>query len=1491
MAAQDYISVVQQLYVSYFGRPADYYGLKNFTEQLAAIDTAGELTTFDALAAAANAAAPTSALGMLVNSFNTSPEAIALYGTDNTEIGISKFVAAVYKNVLGREADIEGLNFWVTAIKNGVLTRANAAAAITEGAMSNTSAQGLIDAQTVAKKNAVASAFTAAIDTVAEINGYSGDAAAAAARAMLVEVNSTTNVTTFQATVEATLSTIVTGVNAGTTFTLTTGVDTVTGTINNDTIKALLDDKGADPDAHTLTALDTINGGAGNDTLEITAITAATIPTGITLSNVENVTIRSASTVNANVSTWTGVQNVTVTEAAGAVTLTAAAATNINAALAVNAGNANTTIDGGKDIVVSQTKVDNTADDIIIGGTTAAAGTVTVTSTGVAAAHGTNVTMGDVVVTGGTTISVTQAATESNAGLTVGAAATHTQGSVTITGNASTTTVTSKQTAAISARAGIADVAEVVETASVKFSAMTAGQTLTAAGITFTAAKNLTAAEVAAAFSKFIEGTLPVEGDTQGGGLSTNGTYTGEISGWTSAAANGDTVVFTSTVGGVVTDLSFTGTATAPVVTTTQGVDEDGQAARLGVAVGVVTINDAAGSIKTITVDGYATTSSVTGGAVLDTLNLSNAAGGVTMTVADTAATLALNLEKVGSSSSDAVLTLTAAPTTLNVKSTGSNYVNLVAAATETLNVSGTGTFDANASTVSALKTVKVSGTAGLNLGSVAVGTLTSVDTTGTTGTTTVTVNGTQATVTGGAGVERVTVSTTAVQKAISLGAGNDSVTLASGTTSIATEGSIAGGEGTDTLSMVTADAVIASAGTAFAGKVTGFERLTVTGATGAQEVETDVLGNYNDVAVASAAGGSALTLDGMTSGATLRFSDNTNVSTTVKIKNADTGTADVLNIAITATGAVNGANDSNGSVTAANVETINISTADGLTESPTNLSPDTQDLTLVATSATKIVVTGNTDLNLTNSGNVKVATIDASAMTGALTVQAAGNTATTITGGAGDDVLTASSSGSGNVAQVSTLTFTNGAGETAMAAGDTIAVTVAGATYTQAFNTNFATTLGLLATQIDGNANVSAALAGSVITITATTPGTSFTANTVFTSAAAGRTDSNVVGVHAEGAVNQTADVDTVVFTDGATAMVTGNTVSITVGGVATAAVPFNTDFDTTMADLATAVAALGGGTAYTAAYNAATNTMTITGANGTGAFVTANAVFAQAGGATAPDGTGVAAEGAVNFVADADTLVVTETGTMGAGDTITVAVTNADGTVTTAAVPFNTNLDTTMAAVAVAVGALADIDATYDAATNTLTATDAGAGGAITNIVLTYGDSVASVVTSSFTTTTSNLAVTAAADVLNGGAGNDTLVAKQGMATLTGGAGNDLFVIDTAPINVNSYSTITDFSSADLIEFTGATSFVAAKVTLGDTAVFQDYANAAINSIGADAVAWFQFGGATYVVMDAGANSSAFDNSTDMIVKLTGTVDLANASFNSTYGTIGLI
>lgn len=310
MAAQDYVAVAQQLYVSYFGRPADYYGLKNYTEQLEALKAP---TTFVALTAAVQSPTATPALKALVNSFSSSPESIALYGNDNSTIGISKFVNAVYRNVLNRDADVEGLNFWVGEIAAGRLSKTNAAAAITEGALSNTSEQGLLDKATVENKTQVATNFTAAIDTVPEINGYSGDAAAAAARDLLSAVTDETDPAAYQTTVENALAAIVGGSQPTVTHALTDGLDTITGTSAVDIFNG---------STGLLTAADTLNGGTGNDVLNYVHTAAGQFPAaGIT--NIETINLRATDTLNSSdLGTFVGLTAFNSDRSSAAVTVT-----------------------------------------------------------------------------------------------------------------------------------------------------------------------------------------------------------------------------------------------------------------------------------------------------------------------------------------------------------------------------------------------------------------------------------------------------------------------------------------------------------------------------------------------------------------------------------------------------------------------------------------------------------------------------------------------------------------------------------------------------------------------------------------------------------------------------------------------------------------------------------------------------------------------------------------------------------------------------------------------------------------------------------------------------------------------------------------------------------------------------------------------------------------------------------------------------------------
>ncbi|MFV9681711.1 DUF4214 domain-containing protein [Pseudomonas sp. NY15367] len=123
-------SDLQQLYIGYFGRAADQAGL-NFW--LDAINNGG-LT-----------------LANVHTAFVNSDE----YNAQYEGLTVSAKVAAVYENVLGRVADEGGLDFWVNAINNGLITEDQ----LIEGLLSGLSAN---DAAIISNKIVVANYYTSA---------------------------------------------------------------------------------------------------------------------------------------------------------------------------------------------------------------------------------------------------------------------------------------------------------------------------------------------------------------------------------------------------------------------------------------------------------------------------------------------------------------------------------------------------------------------------------------------------------------------------------------------------------------------------------------------------------------------------------------------------------------------------------------------------------------------------------------------------------------------------------------------------------------------------------------------------------------------------------------------------------------------------------------------------------------------------------------------------------------------------------------------------------------------------------------------------------------------------------------------------------------------------------------------------------------------------------------------------------------------------------
>ncbi len=200
--ASDYTDVVTQLYVSYFGRPADSGGYANFKARMAELNAPTEIQALD------GAYSTSPAMRELIDSFGSSDESKALYSGDT-----ATFVTAIFTNVLGRAPQTEGKNFWVGKLDSGKLTRANASLAIMAGALANTSPQGLADGALIRNRITVAINFSNAL-VGNYATAYSGAAAAASARAMLASVTADTDPVAFQSTVIATLDAMLPATNS-----------------------------------------------------------------------------------------------------------------------------------------------------------------------------------------------------------------------------------------------------------------------------------------------------------------------------------------------------------------------------------------------------------------------------------------------------------------------------------------------------------------------------------------------------------------------------------------------------------------------------------------------------------------------------------------------------------------------------------------------------------------------------------------------------------------------------------------------------------------------------------------------------------------------------------------------------------------------------------------------------------------------------------------------------------------------------------------------------------------------------------------------------------------------------------------------------------------------------------------------------------------------------------------------------------------------------
>lgn len=156
----DYSRQVQEMYVAYYGRPADPGGQQYWANRVA--EAEGNLSA-------------------IIQEFGTSAEAQSLYGS----LPPAEAITALYRQLFNRDPDPEGLKYYQDGLLAGRFTLASVAADVFYGA-SPASTDGL----GLQQKVSVAQAFTNQVATFASA-AYAGNPAARSARSWLAKVNHT----------------------------------------------------------------------------------------------------------------------------------------------------------------------------------------------------------------------------------------------------------------------------------------------------------------------------------------------------------------------------------------------------------------------------------------------------------------------------------------------------------------------------------------------------------------------------------------------------------------------------------------------------------------------------------------------------------------------------------------------------------------------------------------------------------------------------------------------------------------------------------------------------------------------------------------------------------------------------------------------------------------------------------------------------------------------------------------------------------------------------------------------------------------------------------------------------------------------------------------------------------------------------------------------------------------------------------------------------
>jgi S-layer protein len=322
----------------------------------------------------------------------------------------------------------------------------------------------------------------------------------------------------------------------------------------------------------------------------------------------------------------------------------------------------------------------------------------------------------------------------------------------------------------------------------------------------------------------------------------------------------------------------------------------------------------------------------------------------------------------------------------------------------------GTTSFEIDSTTIAATGTLTITGSDGEDIfGDATAGVHASLATTITSGAGVDTIfTGTgNDTVTAGSGKD--VIDTSSGNDTIDAGADDDTIDMAGNLTLL---DSVDGGDGTDTIKLNNTDATTVNAYSlgqiaTLNGQLSNIEKIDFGTGSLAQSIDVGRLDNISTVEFVGI--GAASSILGLAATNEVILREDTGFALTLGLADA-TGTADSLTITMKESDALVG-----NTITAANIETINLSGIDDAAGDSSTVNT----MTLVASKATSVVVTGNDGLNLTSTGSTRITNFDASAVAATnssdtvanmkVTYTSANSSASasvTIKGGAGEDVL-----------------------------------------------------------------------------------------------------------------------------------------------------------------------------------------------------------------------------------------------------------------------------------------------------------------------------------------------------------------------------------------------------------------------------------------------------------------------------------------------------